>query len=269
MPRITKLVLPVAGLGKRLLPLTNHTPKNLIKVCGKPLLEYVLGEAVGSGIKEVALIINPRHRHRFIKYLRGPGKRFPFKFHIREQKIPGGNGHAIVQAYDLLKNAPFVVRFCDDIITGHPPMTHSLIKFFESYRAPVVLLERVPKRLVSRFGVVEARRTRIKNKELSTAGGSLYRIRRIVEKPQPKDAPSNLTIVGGYVLTPRIIGNLKSIAETLPIIANDALPLAVSLQRGLIMGDEVYGWEFKGRRLDCGTFESLRKAEVMLSADYG
>ena len=146
-------------------------------------------------------------------------------------------------------------------------MTPSLIKLFNLYRTPIVLLERVPRKLVSRFGVVEARKMRIKNKELRMMGGGLYQIKRIVEKPQPKDTPSNLTIVGGYVLTPHIIGNLRSVAETLPVIANDALPLAVALQMGLIMGDRVYGWEFKGGRIDCGTLESLRKAEKTLSTE--
>lgn len=263
--KITKLVLPVAGLGKRLLPLTSRMPKNLIKVCGKPLLEYVLEEAVGSGIREVVLIVNPRHRRQFKKYVSGAGKRLPFKFHIREQATPGGNGHAIVQAYDLLRNAPFVVRFCDDIIAGHMPMTPSLIKLFKFYGAPIVLLERVPKKLVSRFGVVEAAKKMLRAPR--GLGGKIYRITKIVEKPKPKDAPSNLTIVGGYVLTPRIIGNLKSVAETLPVIANDALPLAVALEMGLIMGDKVYGWEFRGRRYDCGTLDSLKKAEQILAAD--
>ena len=262
---ITKLVLPVAGLGKRLLPLTNRTPKNLIKVCGRPLLEYVLGEAVGSSIKEVVLIVNPRHGRRFEAYVRGAGKKFPFKFHIRAQATPGGNGHAIVQAYDLLKNAPFVVRFCDDIITGHRPMTPSLIKLFNLYKAPIVLLERVPEKLVSRFGVVATKGRAVRASK--GVGGKIHRIGKIVEKPLLEDAPSNLTIVGGYVLTPHIIGNLKSIAETLPVIAEDALPLAVALQMGLIMGEKIYGWEFQGRRFDCGTLESLRRAERAFAAN--
>lgn len=259
--KITKLVLPVGGLGKRLLPLTAHTPKNLIKVCGRPLLEYVLEEARDAGIKEVVLVINPLHRKHFTEYVRSCGKLFPFKFHIREQATPGGNGHAIVQAHDLLRKGPFVVRFCDDVVLARQPVTASLIQLFMASKAPVVLLERVPFAKVSRFGVVA---TKGKKSAPEEVGGKIYQITRIVEKPKRKDAPSNLTIVGGYVLTPKIIGDLKSIAETLPVIANDALPLAVALQMSLIMGGKVYGWEFKGRRLDCGTLESLKKTERML-----
>ena len=117
-----------------------------------------------------------------------------------------------------------------------------------------MLLERVPKKLVSRFGVVSVRRVR----------SGVYQIKKIVEKPKASLAPSNLTIVGGYVLTPSILRNLKSVADTLPVIADDALPLAVALQIELIIGDKVYGWEFKGKRLDCGTLEKLKKTGELL-----
>src|SRR5258708_2707906 len=103
MKRVTKLVLPVAGLGKRLLPLTKHTPKNLLPVNGKPLLAYVLDEAVEAGIREVILIVNPAHKKDFEHYLRANKKRFPtLTFHVRVQATPGGNGHALVSAYDLV-----------------------------------------------------------------------------------------------------------------------------------------------------------------------
>ncbi len=261
--KITKLVLPVAGLGKRLLPLTSKIPKNLVTVCGKPLLEYVLEEAEISGIKEVVLIVNPEHKKHFEEYLKKGRKIFNFRFYIREQLTPGGNGHAIAQAYDLLGKEPFIVRFCDDVILSRMPVTGALVKLFNKYKKPIVLLERVPKILVSRFGVVA---TRGKHMSISgKIGGRLFRIVKIVEKPAANRAPSNLTIVGGYVLTPKIIADLKSVAETLPVIANDALPLAVALQISLITGGQIYGWEFDGRRLDCGTLENLGKAEEVLN----
>lgn len=255
MRKITKLVLPVAGLGKRLLPLTKKVPKNLIKVNGKPLLEYVLDEAVSAGMKEVILIVNPAHHKDFKNYIKFHKSRFPgLKFHIREQATPGGNGHAIAQAHDIINNEPFVVRFCDDVIISRPSVVESLVKLFGRYKAPILLLERVPRRLVSRFGVVS----------VSRVGGGIYRIKKIIEKPKLALAPSNLTIVGGYVLTPSILRNLKSVADTLPVIADDALPLAVALQIELIIGGKVYGWEFGGKRLDCGTLEKLKGAEEFL-----
>lgn len=260
--KITKLVLPMAGKGKRLRPLTLRTPKNLIKVCGKPLIEYVLDEAAASGIREVVFIISPRHRKDFELYIRKNKQKFPgLQFHIREQATPGGNGHAIIQAYDILGKKPFVVRFCDDIITEQEPVIGGLIKLHALYRVPIVLLERVPKKIVSRFGVVGVRAL---NSQKAKHRGKGYRITKIVEKPELRHAPSNLTIVGGYVLTPAVIGHLKSIADTLPAISDDALPLAVALQLEIILGNRICGWEFPGKRLDCGTLDNLRKTEKFL-----
>jgi len=264
MQKITKLVLPVAGLGKRLLPLTKNLPKALVAASGKPLLEYVLEEAVSAGIKEVVLVINPRHAEHFKTYLKKGRKRFPeLTFHVRVQDTPGGNGHAVVQAFDIIGNKPFAVRFCDDIVAGDPPALQSLIKIFDERRGSVVLLERVPKKLIPRFGVV-AIKGGAEAKKID--GGNVYQIMDIIEKPKAKDAPSNLTIVGGYVLSGDVIKNLKRIANTLStVLANDALPIAVALQIELIIGGKIYGWEFPGTRLDCGTLEKLRQAEAFLN----
>lgn len=263
MKKITKLVLPIAGLGKRLLPLTATTPKNLIPVNGKPILEYVLEEAVASKIKEVVLIINPKHLKDFKTYLAKNKNRFPtLTFHVRIQETPGGNGHAIAQAYDIVKDEPFAVRFCDDVLSGEPAALPALLEIFKKYQASVVLLEAVPRKDVSRFGVVGFEKG--KAAKSSFAGGTIYKINKIIEKPKTKDAPSNLIIVGGYVLTPDILRNLKMVADTLPIVADDALPLAVALQIELIVKGKIYGWQFPGKRLDCGTLEKLRQTEEYL-----
>lgn len=262
MKKVTKLVLPIAGLGKRLLPLTKHIPKNLIPVNGKPLLEYVLEEAVMSGIREVVLVINPRQRRDFTAYIKKNAKKFPtLTFHMRTQETPGGNGHAVAQAYDVIGNEPFAVRFCDDILLGNPPALKGLIDIFNHYHSSVLLLERVPQNMVSRFGVIGFE----KKKKLPVFfGGKLYQLTKIVEKPKAKEAPSNLTIVGGYVLTPGVLRNLRLVTDTLPVIADDALPIAVGFQIELIVHGKIYGWEFPGRRLDCGTLAKLQEAEAVL-----
>jgi len=263
MSKVTKLVLPVAGRGKRLLPLTRHTPKNLVKVNGRPLIEYVLNEAVLSGIEDGILIISPDHRSDFKRYLRTHHRRFPhLRFHLRFQETPGGNGHAVVKAFDLVYKEPFAVRFCDDILIGAKPALKSLIELFSFYKGPVLLLERVPRSLVSRFGVVGVRQVISKPNDLK---GKVYEIKKIVEKPKADQAPSNLTVVGGYVLTPSTIRNLKSVVDTLPVVADDALPIAVAFQIELLLNKSVYGWEFDGQRLDCGTLEKLYKTENFLS----
>ena len=263
MQKVRKLVLPVAGLGKRLRPLTLRKPKALVPLNGGPLLEYVLKEAVESGIREVVLVISPQHLDSFKKYIKERGAGFKnLKFHIRFQDRPVGNGHAVVQAASIVGKEPFAVRFCDDLIVDKPPVLSSLIKFYEAYRASVLLLERVPKKRVSRYGVVGIKR--VAKKSSGLPHGNLFQITEIIEKPKLSLAPSNLTIVGGYVLTPTIMRNLIKIVNSLPVAGIDALPVALALQVELIIGGRVFGWEFTGKRLDCGTLDSLREAEEFL-----
>ena len=269
MKKVTTLVLPIAGLGKRLMPLTKKTPKNLVRVNGKPLIEYVLEEAVAAGIKKVVLIVNPKHLADFEGYVKAAKRRFPsLAFTVRIQPTPGGNGHAIAQAYDIIKNEPFAVRFCDDVLFTEdetPGALMSLVNAFSRMRGSmksVVLLERVPKEMVSRFGVVGIERSG----KATVDGGKVYRVTKIVEKPAVKDAPSNLTIVGGYVFTPDVVRNLKMVSDTLPVVADDALPVAVAIQMQIAMKGNVYGWEFPGMRLDCGTLEKLQQSEEFLKA---
>ncbi len=266
MGKITKLVLPVAGLGKRLMPLTKKTPKNLILVNGKPLIEYAFEDAVMSGVKEVILIVNPSHQEQFKKYLKERAKRFPgLAFHIRVQRTPAGNGHALLSAFDILKNEPFAVRFCDDVILNKEPLIKSLASLFYFYKTPILLLERVPWKDVSRYGVVGTEKPRMKPQ----VKGDVYEITGIVEKPKKGEATSNLIIVGGYILTPSVLRNLKRVADSLPLAADDALPLAVGLQIELIIGHKIYGWEFNGKRLDCGTLDNLEKAQEVLKRAAG
>ena len=256
MKRITKLVLPVAGLGKRLRPLTWRIPKALVPLNGDPLLGYVLREAKESGIEEVILVISPNHEKYFKKYLSlNSPKLDGLKVHFRFQKKPMGTGHAVLQAADVVKNDPFVVRYCDDLLFHNPPPLVSLIKLFHDYQAPILLLERVPKKFVSRYGVVGVKKLKSRR---------FYQISEIVEKPKIKEAPSNLTIVGGYVLTPAILKNLKDLEAGLVSLNEDVLGITEAFQKELEAHGLVYGWEFGGRRLDCGTIKGFRNAEEIL-----
>lgn len=255
MNSVRVLVLPVAGFGRRLHPLTLHTPKALVEVAGRPLLDYMLEEARRSGIREAALVIHPSQKARFVAYVKRRQKMFPeLKFRVRFQHHPLGDGHAILQARDVVKTQPFAVRFSDDVVIGNLPVLASLITHASRRRASMVLLERVPQKLVSRYGVVGVRE----------ASGGTYRITRIMEKPARKDAPSNLTIVGGYVLMPSVMKNLARIAESLPPVGNDILRLALVLQVELMLGNKIYGWELEGIRLDCGSLEGIARAEAYI-----
>ena len=255
---IRKLVLPVGGLGKRLRPLTLHTPKALVRLNGVPIVEYMIYEAAASGIREVVLVVSPKHQPHFKKYLQSINSKFPqINFHVRRQVQPMGNSHAIIQAADVVGHEPFAVRFCDDVIPAEPPILASLLTLYRHYHAPIMLLERVPPTKVSRYGVVGVKSV---TKPKYLPPGRIYSITEFIEKPKLDRAPSNLIVIGGYILTPHIMRNLTKIVDSLPVVGNDALPLAVAFQVELIVGGKLYGWEFSGSRLDCGTIDALKSA---------
>jgi UTP--glucose-1-phosphate uridylyltransferase len=263
---VRTLVLPVAGMGKRLRPLTLRRPKALVELNGQPLIEYVLEEGRASGIRDVVIIASPQHRSHFEKYIVKAENIFPsMKFYLRMQERPMGNGHALIPASDIIGNRPVAVRFCDDLLFDKPPVLSSLIRLYDHYRASVLLLERVPKKDVTRYGVVGIVPMRTPR---SLPAGNMFRLTKIVEKPALADAPSNLIIVGGYILAPQVLRNLRLIADSLPVAGNDALPIAVAFQMELVVGGKLYGWEFSGKKVDCGTLDSFRKAEEEARAGF-
>jgi UTP--glucose-1-phosphate uridylyltransferase len=261
---VTKLVLPVAGLGKRLRPLTNRTPKALVRINGGPLLDYVLREGEESGIREAHIIVSPQHAKQFRAYVKKNASRFPGirSIRVHVQRRPLGDGHAVLQAAPYLGNDPVAVRFSDDLIIDKQPVVRALAALYEAYRAPVLLLERVPEHRVSRYGIAAVGRTARAGKH--EPRGKVHRLESLVEKPERKDAPSNLAIVGGYIITPRMV---KDLAKTFRSIAkpdNDALRIIRAFQSELAAGRPAYGWEFSGLRLDCGTLDGFYHAEAVL-----
>ncbi|HTY39631.1 MAG TPA: sugar phosphate nucleotidyltransferase [Candidatus Paceibacterota bacterium] len=263
MAPITKLVLPVAGLGKRLRPLTNRKPKALVHLADEPLLSYMLHEASASGITEVSIVASPQHERHFRRYIKNYAKGFPTikNIHLRIQRRPLGDGHAVLQAHDLLGNDAVAVRFPDDLVLARKPILKSLMDFYSTHRAPVLLLERVPKRFVSRYGIAGA--VAVRNRSVAKAGRR-HLIKMLVEKPPIYEAPSNLAIVGGYIITPRMLRGLARKFRTLKNYGNDALRLIVAFQSELAAGRKVYGLEFSGRRLDCGTLEGFYRADKIV-----
>lgn len=256
MNRITKLVLPMAGLGKRLHPLTAKVPKALIKLRSRPLLNYILREAYETEIREVILVISPKQREYFIKYLKWARKKFPrFRFATRFQKKPLGTGHALLAAKALVRGESFAVRNCDDLLPGRKSFLGELIRAAERLRPETSLLtlRKVPKNQVSRFGVVTAKHL--------NAGGRLYKISGIVEKPKIEEAPSNLILIGAYIISPLIMKRLEKMDQHLKKgRVNDALPITDVFALELARGGRIYGLEFRGRYLDCGTLGGLKAA---------
>lgn len=255
--RVEHLILPVAGLGVRLRPLTLKTPKALVEINGKPIIEYSLEEAKEGGIKHIVLVVNPTQKVEFEKYAKNAAKKFGLTFSIRVQDNLFGNGQAILAGGKDVKGRPFVVRFCDDIFVHKDNLVRSLVHFFEKHQAPVIVLERVPWDVIGRYGVVATK---------PTQNPLLHRVLRIVEKPKQSDFKekefplSNLAVPGAHIWTPRAFDRLSRLSRIIPPI-NDSLVYTAALQEELDHGGKVYGWEFPGTRLDGGTLHGIAHAE--------
>ena len=263
---ITKAVFPVAGLGTRFLPATKASPKEMLPLVDKPLIQYVVEEAIASGIEEIIIITGRGKRaiedHFDISFeledvLRRKGKR---KLLAEVQKIsnmldicyvrqkePSGLGHAILCAKNLVKGEPFAVLLGDDVIDAKVPVLRQMLEVYHTYNAPVIAIQEVDRSQVSNYGIIKA----------TLVEEGIYRITDMVEKPSVDEAPSNLAIIGRYILTPDIIELLK---KTRPgsgkeIQLTDAL-------RDLTKTRPVYAYKFRGKRYDAGDKLGFLKATV-------
>lgn len=236
MAKIIKAIIPIAGLGTRFLPLSQVLPKEIWPLLDKPVIQYITEEALASGIKKIIFISRPAKRI-ILDYF--AEQKLPFSQVL--QKKPLGDGHAVLQAKPLIKNEPFAVLFGDDIVESKTPCLSQMIKVFQKYQKPVVALYRLPKEKLSSYGIVDVKKIEPK----------VYKIKKIIEKPNVKDAPSNLAIVGKYILTPEIFEYLK---KTEPR-KNGEIILAEALGKMIKDGKEVLGYEFEGKWLECGNKE--------------
>jgi UTP--glucose-1-phosphate uridylyltransferase len=220
MSVIKKLVIPVAGLGTRFLPATKAQPKEMLPVVDKPIIQYVVEEAVASGITDIVLVTGASKRavedhfdynFELQNWLKKQGKLEMLEEvkHIAElanfiyvrQKGPYGNGTPVLSARQVIGDEPFVVLWGDEFIYSTPPRTAQCLKVFEKYGDPVLSGFRVPKKEVSKYGIAE----------VDHVEDNIYQIKSFVEKPDPEDAPSNLAMIGCYVLTPDIFNELEKV----------------------------------------------------------
>src|SRR5436190_695509 len=223
--KVRKAVFPAAGLGTRFLPATKAQPKEMLPLVDKPLIQYGVEEAIHSGIRNI-IIVTGRGKtaiedHFDVSFelehvLEAKGKEDLLKI-VRDvsdmidvayvrQKEALGLGHAILRAKELVGGEPFAAVLSDDVIYSEVPAIRQLLDVYESYGAPVIALMEVPGDAISAYGAVEAEPV-VDN----TGSGRLFRIRNMVEKPKPSEAPSNLAIIGRYVLVPQIFDSLESI----------------------------------------------------------
>ncbi len=260
--RIRKAVFPAAGLGTRFLPATKAQPKEMLPLVDKPIIQYVVEEANASGI-DVVIIVTGRGKaaiedHFDVSYElekileeRGKDDLLALVRHISDmihvsyvrQKEALGLGHAILMARELVGNEPFAVLLGDDIIDGKVPCLRQMIDVYEQHGASVVAIMEVPGPAISAYGVIDGT-------PMAHNGGHdrLYDIRALVEKPDLEHAPSNLAIIGRYILNPEIFDELD---RTTPGSGGE-IQLTDALQRMLAAGHKIYGYRFEGRRYDAG-----------------
>jgi len=271
MSTIRKAVLPVAGLGTRFLPATKAQPKEMLPIVDKPLVQYAVEEVAASGIPMVVFVTGRGkaaiENHFDVSFeleheLTGRGKEDLGKqlrsiaslvqvAYVRQQE-PRGLGHAVLTARNLVGDEPFAVLLSDDIIDGAVPCVKQMMTVFERYRGSVVAIQTVEKKAVSSYGVIRGRA--VPDRDWN---GRLYRIEDMVEKPSPGKAPSNLAIIGRYILTPAIFGELSATRTG----AGGEIQLTDALRR-LLEKEPVYGFLFEGVRYDAGDKLGFLQATV-------
>lgn len=266
---ITKAVFPAAGLGTRFLPATKAQPKEMLPIVDKPTIQYVVEEAAASGIRDIILVTgrnkNAIEDHFDLSpeleyFLRSKGQNglldlvrsIPEMVSIcyLRQKEPLGLGHAILVAESMVGKEPFAVLLGDDIIDSEIPCLRQMMDIYEKYRASVIAVHRVPQDKISNYGVVAPR----------LLGDRVYQVLDLVEKPPARQAPSNLAIIGRYILTPEIFRELKKTAPD----AKGEIQLTNGL-RSLLKTQPIYCYEFEGRRYDAGDKLGYLKATVELA----
>jgi UTP--glucose-1-phosphate uridylyltransferase len=267
--QIKKAVFPVAGLGTRFLPATKSTPKEMLPLIDKPLVQYVVEEAVASGIEQI-LFVTGRNKRALedhfdisfeleaLLYEKGKDAQLSQIRHIAEmvnifyvrQKQALGLGHAILCARDFVGDEPFAVLLGDDIIDGEKPCLGQLLEVYRKYRGSVLALEKVPLANISSYGCVSANRITER----------VFEVTDLVEKPKPKEAPSDMAIIGRYILTPGIF----PILEKQEPGKGGEIQLTDALVK-LAKEEAIYGCLFEGVRHDCGDKLGFLKATVDLA----
>jgi UTP--glucose-1-phosphate uridylyltransferase len=271
IPKVRKAVFPAAGLGTRFLPATKAMPKEMLPLVDKPLIQYGVEEVMHSGVQNIIIVtgrgkssiedhfdvsfeleqlLESRGKKDMLAAVRGISDMIDVCY-VR-QKEAMGLGHAVLRAKELVGNEPFAVVLSDDVIDAEIPCMRQLLDVYEYFGASVLALMEVPQENISAYGVVDA--------EPVAHNGSrdrLYRIRNMVEKPKASDAPSNLAIIGRYVLTPEIFPSIEAVQPG----SGGEIQLTDGL-RHLLRNRPIYGFKFDGTRYDAGDKLGFLKATV-------
>jgi UTP--glucose-1-phosphate uridylyltransferase len=266
--KVIKAIVPVAGLGTRFLPATKSIPKEIMSLVDKPLIQYAIDEARAAGIKEF-IFVTSRGKGALEDYfdsapqlelsLRRRGKKDLLKI-LRQTTMESGEivylrqrnalglGHAVWCARRLIANEPFAVILPDDVIASEKPCLQQMVEAYEETGGNMVAAMEVPQKEASKYGLLDVKEDM----------GRLVSVKGMVEKPEPDKVPSNLAVIGRYILTPDILRNLNKKM----VGAGGEIQLTDAIATEIAASDNVYGYRFEGQRFDCGSKAGFLQATV-------
>jgi len=271
--KVKKAVFPVAGLGTRFLPATKAMPKEMLPVVDKPLIQYAVEEALASGIEQLIFVtgggkgslenhfdrsfqleetLRKRQKVEVLKEIESLVPQSGTIIYTRQSE-PLGLGHAIWCARDIVGDEPFAVLLADDLIKSETPVLHQMIKEFDRLRASTVAVIEVPKEETSKYGILDA----------EEPSDVTFRVNGMVEKPPADEAPSNLAVIGRYILTPRIFDILGEQGKG----AGGEIQLTDAMSQ-LLTEQPIFGYRFEGTRFDCGDKAGFQMANLAFALEH-
>lgn len=271
--KVTKAIFPVAGLGTRFLPATKSVPKEIMTLVDRPLVQYAIDEARAAGIKEFIFVtsrgkgaledyfdnapqleqeLRRRGKDELLEILKSTNMDSGEIAYMRQHK-PLGLGHAVWCARRLISNEPFAVILPDDVIAADQPCLAQMVEAWEEHQGNMVAAMEVPDEQTSSYGILD----------IKDDMGSLVSTKGMVEKPKAEDAPSNLAVIGRYILTPTVLQKLNKKKPG----AGGEIQLTDAIADAREDGEEVFGFRFKGQRFDCGSKAGFLQATVAFALD--
>jgi UTP--glucose-1-phosphate uridylyltransferase len=266
--KVTKAIFPVAGMGTRFLPATKSVPKEIMTLVDRPLVQYAIDEARAAGIKEFIFVtsrgkgaledyfdnapqleaeLRRKGKTELLEILRSTNMDSGEIAYMRQHK-PLGLGHAVWCARRLISNEPFAVILPDDVIAAETPCLAQMVEAFEANPGNMVAAMEVPDEQTSSYGILD----------IKDDMGSIVSTKGMVEKPKAEEAPSNLAVIGRYILTPTVLQKLNKKKTG----AGGEIQLTDAIADARESGEEVYGFRFKGQRFDCGSKAGFLQATV-------
>lgn len=264
--KVRKAIIPAAGLGTRFLPATKAQPKEMLAIVDKPTIQYIIEEAVQSGIQDIIIVTgrNKRsiedHFDRSIELeleLEKNGKTEMLQMvqdisemaniHYIRQKQPRGLGHAILTAQHFIGDEPFAVLLGDDVVVAKQPCLSQMLDIYDEYKTSILGVQQVAHEVVNKYGIVDCKHV----------DDRVYKVKDMVEKPPVDDAPSNIAVLGRYILTPSIFPYLETQDEG----AGGEIQLTDALRR-MARDEAMYAYDFKGHRYDVGTKSGFIQANI-------